>query len=66
MCSPWGRVEHGDLGDHQVFSVAAPGAGGTWGDRRDYKWHYNINFILMVMRKHWLVIFLRGAGTAQD
>lgn len=24
------------------------------------KWHYNINFILMAMRKHWLVILLRG------
>ena len=55
VCSPRGRAERGDLRYYEFFSLAEPGAGGTWGDRKGYKWHYSIDFILTVMRKHWLL-----------
>lgn len=35
-------------GYYRFFGMAEPGASETWGNR-GYKWHYHMNFILMVV-----------------
>lgn len=62
MCGPRGGAEHGDLRHYEFFSSAEPGAGGTWGDRKGSDWHCSIDFILTVMRNHWLIFFCFSEG----